>query len=152
MSTAQPLRSGVFGGSARAINARASDGLSSGTSGAGSRLAQLASNAANHRVQIPALRLPTWTMPGWRARLCRCGITSVPSLREDKDLSMDESLLNRLKRFDEARPSFPAEHWLAFGAAIWLLTRPSASPFGRLLSVASGLALVYRAASGRDGL
>ena len=65
---------------------------------------------------------------------------------------MDESLLNRLKRFDEARPSFPAEHWLAFGAAIWLLTRPSASPFGRLLSVASGLALVYRAASGRDGL
>ena len=65
---------------------------------------------------------------------------------------MDDSLLNRLKRFDEARPSFPAEHWLAFGAAIWLLTRPSASPFGRLLSVASGLALVYRAASGRDGL
>ena len=65
---------------------------------------------------------------------------------------MDDSLLNRLKRFDEARPSVPAEHWLAFGAAIWLLTRPAASPFGRLLSVATGLALVYRAASGRDGL
>jgi len=65
---------------------------------------------------------------------------------------MDDSLLDRLKRFDEARPSLPAEHWLTFGAAIWLLTRPSASPFGRLLSVAAGLALVYRAASGRDGL
>jgi hypothetical protein len=65
---------------------------------------------------------------------------------------MDDSLLNRLKRFDDARPSFPAEHWLAFGAAIWLLTRSPASPFGRLLSVAAGLALVYRAASGRDGL
>src|SRR5215203_426088 len=129
MSTAQPLRSDVFGG-----NARASDGLSSGTSGAGSRLAHPTSHAVNHKLQIPALRLPTWTMPGWRARRCRCRVTSVPSLREDKDHSMDDSLLNRLKRFDEARPSFPAEHWLAFGAAIWLLTRPSASPFGRLLS------------------
>ena len=65
---------------------------------------------------------------------------------------MDESLLDRLKRFDDARQSFPAEHWLTFGAAIWFLTRPSSSPLGRLLSVATGLALVYRAASGQDGL
>ncbi len=62
---------------------------------------------------------------------------------------MDDSLLDRLKRFDDARPSFPAEHWLTFGAAIWFLTRPSSSPLGRLLSVATGLALVYRAASGQ---
>ena len=65
---------------------------------------------------------------------------------------MDDSWLDRLKRLDDARPSLPAEHWLTFGAAIWLLTRPSSSPLGRLLSVATGLALVYRAASGRDGL
>ena len=65
---------------------------------------------------------------------------------------MDDSLLDRLKRFDDARPSLPAEHWLTFGAAIWFLTRPSASALARLLSVATGLALVYRAASGRDGL
>ena len=62
---------------------------------------------------------------------------------------MDDSLLDRLKRFDDARPSLPAEHWLTFGAAIWFLTRPSSSPLGRLLSVATGLALVHRAASGR---
>jgi hypothetical protein len=64
---------------------------------------------------------------------------------------MDESLLNRLKRFDEARPSFPAEHWLAFGAAIWLLTRPRR----RRSAAAVGCQrprVVYRAASGRDGL
>ena len=65
---------------------------------------------------------------------------------------MDDSLLDRLKRFDDARPGLPAEHWLTFGAAIWLLTRPSPSALVRLLSVATGLALAYRAASGRDGL
>ena len=65
---------------------------------------------------------------------------------------MDDSLLDRWKRFDDARPSLPAEHWLTFGAALWLLTRPSDSPFGRALSIAAGLALAYRAARGRDGL
>ena len=65
---------------------------------------------------------------------------------------MQDSLLDRLKRFDDARASLPAEHWLTFGAAIWLLTRPSPSTLARMLSVAAGLALVYRAASGRDGL
>ena len=65
---------------------------------------------------------------------------------------MDDSLLDRLKRFDDARPSLPGEHWLALGAAVWLLARPHQSPWGRALSIAAGLALVYRAASGRDGL
>ena len=65
---------------------------------------------------------------------------------------MHDSLLDRLKRFDDARASLPAEHWLTFGAAIWLLTRPSPSALARMVSVAAGLALVYRAASGRDGL
>lgn len=65
---------------------------------------------------------------------------------------MDDSLLDRWKRFDDARRGLPAEHWLAFGAALWLLTRPSPSPLSRALSIAAGLALVYRAASGRNGL
>ena len=65
---------------------------------------------------------------------------------------MHDSLLDRLKRFDDARASLPAEHWLTFGAAIWLLTRPSPSPLARMLSVAAGLAVVFGAASGRDGL
>ena len=65
---------------------------------------------------------------------------------------MEDSLLDRLKRFDDERPGFPGEHWLALSAALWLLARPSASPLARALSIAAGLALVYRAASGRDGL
>jgi hypothetical protein len=65
---------------------------------------------------------------------------------------MDDSLLDRWKRFDDGRPSLPAEHWLTFGAALWFLTRETESTVGRVLSIATGLALVYRAASGRDGL
>jgi len=65
---------------------------------------------------------------------------------------MDDSLLARWKRFDDARASLPAEHWLTFGAALWLLARPTQSSVARALSIAAGLALVYRAASGRDGL
>ena len=65
---------------------------------------------------------------------------------------MEDSLLDRLKRFDDERPGFPGEHWLVLSAALWLLARPSGSPLARALSIAAGLALVYRAASGRDGL
>ena len=65
---------------------------------------------------------------------------------------MEDSLLDRLKRFDDERPGFPGEHWLVLSAALWLLARPSASPLARALSIAAALALVYRAASGRDGL
>ena len=65
---------------------------------------------------------------------------------------MDDSLLDRLKRFDDARPSLPGEPWLTLSAALWLLARPNPSRLGRSLSIAAGLALVYRAASGRDGV
>ena len=65
---------------------------------------------------------------------------------------MELSLLDRLKRFDDERPSFPGEHWLALGAGLWLITRQQQSMLGRLAAVAAGAALVYRAASGRDGL
>ena len=65
---------------------------------------------------------------------------------------MESSLFERLMRFDDERPGLPGEHWLALGAGLWLLTRPGESTLGRLASLAAGAALVYRAASGRDGL
>src|SRR5438309_391998 len=34
---------------------------------------------------------------------------------------MEENLLNRLKRFDDQRPSLPGEHWMALSAGLWLL-------------------------------
>ena len=61
-------------------------------------------------------------------------------------------LLTELKRIDDRRPSLPGEHWLTLVAGIWLLTRGGRSALTRLASVAAGAALLYRAASGRDGL
>jgi len=65
---------------------------------------------------------------------------------------MEPSWIERLMRFDDERPALPGEHWLALGAGLWLLTREGETPLGRLASLAAGAALVYRAASGRDGL
>ena len=65
---------------------------------------------------------------------------------------MQESLLESLKRFDDQRQSLPGEHWMTLGLGLWLITRPASTVFGRLAGVAAGAALVYRAASGRDGL
>ena len=65
---------------------------------------------------------------------------------------MTDSLLARLKEFDDRRPAIPGEHWLAFAAGIWLLTRGGRSALGRAVGLAGGAALLYRAASGRDGL
>lgn len=64
------------------------------------------------------------------------------------------SYLQRLKAQDDARDSFPGEHWivLAAGLAAWGLTRKSPSPVVRTLGIMAGSALVGRAASGRDGL
>lgn len=64
------------------------------------------------------------------------------------------SYLQRLKAADDARDSFPGEHWLvlAAGLAAWGLTRKSPSPVVRTLGLVAGTALVGRAASGRDGL
>ncbi|MEO7008957.1 MAG: hypothetical protein ABI156_07425 [Caldimonas sp.] len=65
---------------------------------------------------------------------------------------MQDSLLEQLKRIDDERPSFPGEHWFALGAGLWLLTRRPESALGRVATLAAGLAFVFRAASGRDGV
>jgi len=65
---------------------------------------------------------------------------------------MAETLLHKIQRFDESRPSLPAEHWLTFGAglALWLATRNHPSMAVRVGASVIGTLLVVRAASGRD--
>ena len=62
--------------------------------------------------------------------------------------------LKELKDYDERRPSFPGEHWLVLGAGLTVLmaSRRSRSWIKRSAGSALGSALLYRAASGHDGL
>lgn len=62
--------------------------------------------------------------------------------------------LQDLKRRDDARPSFPGEHWLTAGAGLLLMRRAgrSRSLLGRMAGRMIAGALLARAASGRDGL
>ena len=63
-------------------------------------------------------------------------------------------LLNDFQAWEESRDGFPGEHWLVFGAGVALLlaSSRSTSPLKRALGSAVGSALLYRAASGRDGV
>jgi len=65
---------------------------------------------------------------------------------------MNDSLLDRLRRFDETRPNIPGEHWLAFAAGIglWVATRRHPSIAVRLLASLAGTLLIVRAGSGRE--
>jgi len=60
----------------------------------------------------------------------------------------------QLQDYDRRRPSFLGEHWLVFGAgiAVLLASGRSRSFLKRTAGSALGSALLYRAASGRDGL
>lgn len=62
--------------------------------------------------------------------------------------------LRQIKQFDERRRGFAGEHWLvlAAGLAILLKSRGSPSPLRRTIGSTLGSALLYRAASGREGL
>ena len=62
--------------------------------------------------------------------------------------------LKELKDYDERRPSFPGEQWLVLGAglAVLMASRRSRSWVMRTAGSALGGALLYRAASGKDGL
>jgi hypothetical protein len=64
---------------------------------------------------------------------------------------MANQILERLKRFDEGRPGFPGEHWLALAAGIglWVATRKHPSGSVRLLAGIAGGMLVARSLSGR---
>ncbi|MDB5886896.1 MAG: hypothetical protein JWR74_3067 [Polaromonas sp.] len=62
--------------------------------------------------------------------------------------------LEKIKDHDERRTSLPGEHWLTLGAglAVLMASRRSRSWVKRTAGSALGSALLYRAASGRDGL
>lgn len=64
------------------------------------------------------------------------------------------STWQKIKQYDESRPSFPGEHWmtLAAGLGAWMLTRKHPSMLMRTVGLVAGTALVGRAASGRDGV
>ncbi len=65
-----------------------------------------------------------------------------------------DTLMQQLKQADDARPSFPGEHWLAFGAgmALFLWAGGRRSALVRSLARTAATGLVARAVSGRDGL
>lgn len=65
---------------------------------------------------------------------------------------MDESFLQRLRRYDESRPGFPGEHWIVLGTglAVWLGTRRHPWLAVRLLGAVLGGLAAARALSGRD--
>ena len=62
--------------------------------------------------------------------------------------------LDRLSEYDKRRPGFSGEHWLVFGAGVAVLvaSRRSPSLLWRTVGPALGSSLLYRAASGREGL
>ena len=62
--------------------------------------------------------------------------------------------LEQVKAFDDKRASFPGEHLLTLGAGLALLMASgrSRSFLMRTAGSALGSALLYRSASGRDGL
>ena len=64
------------------------------------------------------------------------------------------SALQKVRQADESRPSLPGEHWATFGLALALMRMAARghSPLMRLVAFTAGAGLVWRAASGRDGL
>jgi hypothetical protein len=66
----------------------------------------------------------------------------------------EPSVVEKVKRADEAREGFPGEHWLvlALGAGLWQVTRRHPQWIVRTLGALGASMLVARAASGREGL
>jgi hypothetical protein len=64
------------------------------------------------------------------------------------------NVMQRIRAWDDARPSLPGEHWFTFAAGIgvWAASRAHPSPAVRTAGLAASSALVARAASGRDGI
>ena len=76
----------------------------------------------------------------------------MPATTQSIGTPVNETLLQRWKRFDETRPGFTGEHWLvlAAGVATWLATRRHPSFAVRLAGSVLGTLAVARAASGRE--
>jgi hypothetical protein len=57
-------------------------------------------------------------------------------------------------RYDNPKPLFPGEHWIALGAGVaaWMMTRRNRSLAVRTLGTFIAATLVARAAHGRRGL
>ncbi|CDS53201.1 hypothetical protein [Polaromonas sp. CG9_12] len=75
-------------------------------------------------------------------------------MQNDSPTSTKIPTLRQVKEFDQNRSSFPGEHWLVLGAgvAVLMASRRSRSFLMRTAGSTLGSALLYRAASGRDGL
>lgn len=81
----------------------------------------------------------------------------MPSLPDyETTVSSDNagSTIERLKDYDDNRPSFPGEHVIVFGlgALLMIAGLRSRTVLRRGVLTAVGSALVGRAASGRDGI
>lgn len=65
---------------------------------------------------------------------------------------MSQSIVQKIKQYDQSREGIPGEHWLtAVGAVgLWLGTRRHPSFPVRLLGSIGGTLLIARALSGRD--
>ena len=64
------------------------------------------------------------------------------------------NVLSKLRSMDQQRRGFPGEHWMvgAAGASLLRSATRRRTTAGRVLSLIAAGALLYRAASGRDGL
>jgi hypothetical protein len=62
--------------------------------------------------------------------------------------------LRKWRDWEDQRESFPGEHWIVLGAGVAALVAAARSDHNptRVLGAALGLALLARAASGRDGI
>lgn len=83
-------------------------------------------------------------------------ITAFPSMRADASdaLPAIADKITYWKNWENERESFPGEHWIVLGAGVAALVAAARSDHTatRLLGVGLGLALMARAASGRDGI
>ncbi len=67
---------------------------------------------------------------------------------------MTAPLLTALRQLDDARSGVPGEHWAALGLGLMLLRSAGRqrSTLAHLALLAAGGLVIWRAASGRDGL
>ena len=88
--------------------------------------------------------------PPWQSEV---RVEIVKTIPTSPSLSLKRALQN-IRAWDDSRDSFPGEHWLVLtaGVALLLAASQSSSPVKRIAGAALGGALLYRAASGRDGV